>query len=120
MLAMPVATTIELVALSISPAFVKASRPHASGSHMAAYPSDSSSLATSPLRSALTDSCAKVQMPTVPRSFSSAGGHVDMASSLGSATRDAVEPANWSDGLLRYAGERVPRPLGGDRTATGP
>src|ERR1035438_10316895 len=46
MLAMPVAMTIEDVALSISPAFVKASRPHASGSHIAAYPSDSSSLAT--------------------------------------------------------------------------
>src|ERR1039458_133346 len=94
MLAMPVAMIIDDVALNISPAFVKASRPHASGNHMAEYPRDSSSAAMSPLRAALTVSWAKVHTPTVPRSCSSEGGQVDIESSLGTVARDAGEPAD--------------------------
>ena len=67
---MPVATIIEEVAESISPALVKASRLHASGSHIAAYPRDSSSEAISPLSLAGRVSWANVHTPMVPRSTS--------------------------------------------------
>src|SRR5665213_4401789 len=100
MLAMPVATTSDDEALSMSPAFVKASRPQASGSHIAEKPSDSSSAAMSPLRSAGNVSWAKVHTPIVPRSFSSEAGEVSIEVTLGTATRQYAEPADASDGLF--------------------
>src|SRR5271170_7263778 len=99
MLAMPVATISEEVALSIRPALVKASRLRASGIHIAAYPGDSNSAAISPLWLADSVSWAKVHTPMVPRSCSSDVGQVDIAPSLGTVTRHSADPADWTDGL---------------------
>src|ERR1700735_3197792 len=73
----------------------------------------------SPLRSARSVSCANVQMPIVPRSFSSASGQVDIVVILRTVTRGLNDPADWSDGLFRGAGESIPGALGVDRLATG-